>query len=599
MCHAQRARREARADHPSTGFRRFVLITFCMVIILAVTASQPVQTIRSLTFVGNRAVPSTELLSWCTLNVGDSFSRDRLQEGLEKLRRRYEQEGFPFAAVDSAVATQELQTPNVDVTIFLSEGKPALLRSLSFEGNRLFSSEYLMVEMFSRPNERFLPRVLEEDVHAVLRRYERAGYPFAMASVDVLAFQEEASSYSVDVVVRIREGEAVRVSTLTVEGNTTTKEHVLVREARLHGGVLWAPDLPARIQQRLQRLQVFSSVALPELYLRHDSTAGLLVRVVEGSHNRMDGMVGYIPASSGAASGSLTGFVNLQFRNLFGTGRRFTTRWYRENQFTQEIELRYHEPWIAAVPVNGEVGFFQRKQDSSYVRRHYELAAEAMLSDEFRIGVVFTQADVIPSENRVGTLAQSSSKTFGGSLVYDSRDDALTPTSGIWYRTEVHTGMKRRSLAATTIANATQRIHVDAEYTTSLALRHLGYVALHAREVRSGGIEIGDLYRLGGTTTLRGYREGQFLGSRLVWTNVEYRVLLSPRSFFYLFMDAGYIATPNQTLAEFADVEQRQIGYGVGLRLDTALGLVGVSIALGQGDTFSTAKLHLRLVNEF
>ena len=137
------------------------------------------------------------------------------------------------------------------------------------------------------------------------------------------------------------------------------------------------------------------------------------------------------------------------------------------------------------------------------------------------------------------------------------------------------------------------------EYTLSLAPRHLLNAALHAREFRSGGIEISDLYRLGGATTLRGYREGQFLGSRLVWANLEYRLLVAPRSFVYLFSDVGYISTANGLVAGLTGSEQTKIGYGIGTRVDTALGLLGVSIALGQGDTFSTAKLHVRLINEF
>jgi hypothetical protein len=43
----------------------------------------------------------------------------------------------------------------------------------------------------------------------------------------------------------------------------------------------------------------------------------------------------------------------------------------------------------------------------------------------------------------------------------------------------------------------------------------------------------------------------------------------------------------------------RPYGYGAGLLVETVLGIVDVSVAAGKGDTFSTAKLHLRLVNEF
>jgi outer membrane protein insertion porin family len=108
-----------------------------------------------------------------------------------------------------------------------------------------------------------------------------------------------------------------------------------------------------------------------------------------------------------------------------------------------------------------------------------------------------------------------------------------------------------------------------------------------------------DLFRLGGASTLRGYREGQFLGSRIVWTNLEYRFLVAPRSFFYGFIDGGYIVQPDIAAVKMTGSEQSKFGYGIGVRMDSALGLIGVSFALGEGDTFSTAKIHIRLINEF
>jgi outer membrane protein insertion porin family len=112
-------------------------------------------------------------------------------------------------------------------------------------------------------------------------------------------------------------------------------------------------------------------------------------------------------------------------------------------------------------------------------------------------------------------------------------------------------------------------------------------------------LDASDLFRLGGAATLRGYREGQFSGSRLVWMNLEYRFLVAPRSFFYGFVDAGYILQPDIVTAHLTASEQSKIGYGIGVRMDSALGLIGVSFALGEGDTFSTSKIHIRLINEF
>jgi len=122
---------------------------------------------------------------------------------------------------------------------------------------------------------------------------------------------------------------------------------------------------------------------------------------------------------------------------------------------------------------------------------------------------------------------------------------------------------------------------------------------LHLRDFKSAATDASDLFRIGGASTLRGYREGQFSGSRIVWMNVEYRFIVALRSFFYGFVDIGYIRQPDLITADLTASEQSKLGYGIGVRMDSALGLIGVSFAMGEGDTFSTSKIHIRLINEF
>jgi outer membrane translocation and assembly module TamA len=74
---------------------------------------------------------------------------------------------------------------------------------------------------------------------------------------------------------------------------------------------------------------------------------------------------------------------------------------------------------------------------------------------------------------------------------------------------------------------------------------------------------------------------------------------MASQSFVFGFIDAGYIVQPAITSIALAASEQTKIGYGVGVQLDSGIGLISVSIALGEGDTFSTAKLHIRLINAF
>jgi len=94
-----------------------------------------------------------------------------------------------------------------------------------------------------------------------------------------------------------------------------------------------------------------------------------------------------------------------------------------------------------------------------------------------------------------------------------------------------------------------------------------------------------DQYRFGGATTLRGYREEQFRGSRVAWSNIEYRYLLSPRSRAFVFVDLGYYyriepQIPND-LSSLHKIEAFKRSFGFGIRLDTRLGIVGLELHTG------------------
>jgi outer membrane protein insertion porin family len=104
---------------------------------------------------------------------------------------------------------------------------------------------------------------------------------------------------------------------------------------------------------------------------------------------------------------------------------------------------------------------------------------------------------------------------------------------------------------------------------------------------------------MGGARTLRGYRENQFFGSRIAWTNTEYRFLLARRTFIYGFVDTGYYFRPKDDLRLSPKAEGFKYGYGLGLLVETSLGYLGVSFALGQGDSFNNGKIHFGLINEF
>ena len=592
-------RRKASAGHATPGFFHLVFCAFAaIVLVVHLGDAQARRTIRKLTVSGNSSVPSGTIAKWLDSQPGGPF----VASDVQTIASRYAAEGFPMARVDSVTFEPTADTSGVDVSLWIKEGKPARISSLRLEGMKALSEVSVRSVLRTTVGQKFIPAQLERDIGGLLTVYEKSGYPFAKVSLGEISFEEEKDSLGARIVLVIEEGILARISHLRVDGNTTTKASVIVREARIAEGEIFRGDQPEKVKERLQKLQLFSTVSLPELYVHDDGSVGLAVKVAEGNPNRFDGVVGYVPASGGS-DGYVTGLADVQFRNIFGTGRRFAARWFRETQSSQEINLQYREPWVASLPVNAELGYFQRKQDSTYIRNAFRVAADLMATDQLSLGLVFSSEQVTPTEGfGQRMVSESRAVDIGFVVSYDSRDDPVTPTSGFNYRTEYATGFKEITssyLQGQDNRSATQKLSFDFEFVTSPFEKQVIAMNLYARDFRSSAVEVSDLFRLGGANTLRGYREGQFLGSRVAWTNLEYRFLAGQRSYVFGFIDAGYVLTPDRPEVGLVRQEMNMVGYGAGLRVDTPLGLIGVSLAFGKGDTFSTSKLHIRLANEF
>ncbi len=555
--------------------------------------------LQSVRMTGNSVASSREISSWISSRAGTPFLPAAVETDLRAITANYHRLGFLSASARVAGIVYGPDSATVELELAITEGRRAVVGALSINGLRLFPESEALETFETRPGDPLDQAVLEQDLISLAARYEKLGHPLAECRVEDLTVRPGEESDFLDITLTVDEGEQVRIDEIRVEGNRETSTEVIVRETRLRRGEPFDAARVDAIKPRLNRLNIFSSVSEPELYMR-GGVGGLLIRVQEGSTNTFDGIVGYMPSPGPGQSGYLTGLVSVSMRNLFGSGRKLAFRWQREDRSSQELSLRYAEPWIFGLPLNIGGGFIQRQQDSTYVRRILDLKAELMLSEELSVGLILGSEATIPSaDTTVQRTFRSSAVTIGAEVQYDTRDDIYSPATGVRYRADYHYGRKKADHPERPLRSTLQRFGLDLDFFFPAFRRQVVAIGIHGRQVQGGDIQDGELIRFGGTNSLRGYRENQFLGSQVLWTNAEYRFLTGRRSFLYGFVDTGYSMRPNDDLRGIPGSESFRVGYGFGVRLDTAIGIMGVSFALGQGDTFSTAKIHFGLINEF
>ncbi len=542
-----------------------------------------------------------ELADRLATRAGSPFSPATLQDDCTLIASLYRREGFLAATAFPSRMEYSGDSARVDLLISVEEGKRSVLGSLTLSGATALTPDDLLAQFDTRVGDPLDEDGLEADIAVLLTRYERIGYPFIRCLVDSVRTRSNGPADSLDLLLRIEEGNRLTIDELRVEGNTETDTRVIVRESRIRYGEVYDPVRVQNIRQRLMRLNIFSAVNEPEVYVRKER-GGLLLRVQEGNTNTFDGIAGYIPSGQEGEGGYLTGMVSVFMRNLFGTGRKLNVRWQKEDRYSQELALGYREPWLFDQPVNAGVEFQQRQQDSSYVRQILRFQGELMLSEKLSVSILGGSENIIPSDDSTAQRpARSSTLTIGAEVLFDTRDDLYSPTTGARYRADGHYGRKQLSQPAPddTQKESIQRFGIDVDFFLGTFSRQVLALGVHGRQIQGDQLDESELFRFGGAATLRGYRENQFIGSQVGWATTEYRFLMARRSFLYGFVDVGYYYRPADVTRNIESSEAVHYGFGVGIRLDTSLGNLGVSFALGKGDSFAQGKVHFGLINEF
>jgi len=560
------------------------------------------QVINSIEIHGTKIYSEKDYLIWTRISKGTKIF-EGIDDSINKnILAALQEQGYYFADVKTILLP--VDSSKINLLINVNENEPAFISNIKYNCDGKDSS-YLSKIFSQLFHKIFSKEIFENAVSNVLDYYEDSGYPFASVKINSIYFYSDSSTKKnyADIFLNIDKGIKGIINRIEITGNDKTKDKVILRELGLNIGDEYNQKIIDAIPAKLNKLNFFEHIEIPAYYINNKNEGILKISVKEKVTNNFDGIIGYVP-SSGKEKGYFTGFINLGFRNLFGTGRAALIRWQRENQNTQELELKYSEPWIFNYPFNLSGSIFQRIQDSTYIQRNYEGILEYLATSEISASILINSQSTIPIErkNKIFTVFNSSSITAGMNFKIDTRDDYYSTRKGILFSNSYKYTFKKINGPKEFFSEKTktelelQRLEIDFEFFKELFSNQVAALKVHARQLKGSDIEISDLYLLGGANSLRGYREKQFSGTRILWSNIEYRFLLSNKTYAFLFFDTGYISRDytNENLSgEF------KIGYGFGLNVETGIGILGVSFALAKGDSFSQGKIHFGLISRF
>ncbi len=378
------------------------------------------------------------------------YVREELDHGLNALIVDLQNRGYLKSKIISSRSTFDKDKKTMTVFINLDEGPVTYLQKLAFEGNKSFSQDTLKNLLPIKEKEPLQLNLLEEALDKVKSHYQEQGFiemTILNEKADLVKYNEDNTK--AEVIIRINEGPKVIVGSIILEGNTFTKDYVLMKELEFSNGEILTPSKIDESLKRLQRLGIFGSVDIKMLEERSSiSVRTIIVRVSE----RDPGLFNFGLGVNNERQLTLRGYTGVAYRNIGGTARAASLRFdgnynvaevkYLENKIT----VGYLEPYILNSRVRGRLNLTRSKTINDQITDNsrgietnqtswaFEQDITSHITATYELLSIATIKDFAINGEDCITCTTINIASTGPTLDIDYRDHPFNPTKGTFTR---------------------------------------------------------------------------------------------------------------------------------------------------------------------
>jgi outer membrane protein assembly factor BamA len=522
--------------------------------------------ISEVEFRGNTSVEDKNLIAQVNLKQGSIFDSEIIPADCEKLKEYYEKLGF-FQVKIHYPEIIPLNAESVKILYQIDENGKSKVTTINMSGNRYFPLPKLGELLGFSKDKIWNFTEINQLLQQVMDLYTSRGYLFTSVVLD--SVQQDNQEYIA--YISVDEGKLCHITNYRFQGNKTTKPSTLLKLSGLDQVSFISPAVISQAEENIRSKQYIKNCKIIPI---DEST--LLISVEEDKMTRIAGVVGYNNANV-ATNQKLSGNLQFQFLNLYGTDRNLSFQWYQVQNQHQNLELSYHDSGPFKFPIAGDVFLYREQADSTWVKTRITLSLY-YYSLYNQVGVHLATDDVFPGARRPPIIGNDHEKTIGLFWKFSNVDYSPNPGSGM------STSLALDQLYVRTDSLKTTRNAVAFTWNNYHSVWHkfVWFLGMNGKHLSDRNAPYYRLFQLGGFNTLRGFIENSYTGWRVGWINNEFRLRTGRDSRIQVFIDYGYVEF-RQVLQE---VKKDRIldnlwGTGVGLRINTRIGVVGIDYAVG------------------
>ncbi len=288
------------------------------------------------------------------------FIREKYEDDKKNLKSYYNSLGYRDARVLADSVWRKPNEKDFEIKVKLTEGKKYYIGDITFTGNTEFDSEYLQKILgYKRGdvydavgfNKKVGEDGGEENDSDIKSIYMNNGFLFSR----VVPVEKAVHGNTVDLEIRITEGEKARWNKVTWSGNTVTHDHVVQRALETKPGDLFTKRLIRRSYFNLAGMQFFDPQQIGQKVVPNplDNTVDVHWTLVEKGSSQVQLQAGY-GGNSFIGTLGLT-FNNFSLKNILnfdkyrpipqGDGQTLSLT-AQAGRFFQNYGFSFVEPWL-------------------------------------------------------------------------------------------------------------------------------------------------------------------------------------------------------------------------------------------------------------
>lgn len=546
-------------------------------------------TVVSVDVVGNEKIAKEDILNVLTVKAGDKFNIKNIEQDRNNIYNTgYFYDNYP---------SYEVVPEGVKITYHVMENP--VLNSVEILGNQVYSTDKIEDMLTVKKGEILNIRQLNTDLANIEASYRQDGYILAkLRDISI----DESGNLTLTFNEGILEG-------YVVKGNDKTKDYVITREMRIKPGEVFDAKKARRSMQRVYNLGFFEDVSVKILPGKEDPNNIIMeLTVIEKRTGSFGIGAGY------SSEDGLLGMVSVSDSNFMGIGDSVKAMYEfgGEDGDDSGYSISYTKPWLDEKETTGTFRIYDRKFEyddydnggdliETYDKKNqgYELNF-GRPTDEYTMNYLGFKINNTEYRGHEDGLDRSKNtewldNNFGetrsiiASQVRDTRDNIFYPTEGTRTSLSVEYAGLGGDFDYTKLTGSIQKYY-KVGHAQVLALRgSAGYANEDLPEAA--------LFEVGGQNSVRGYRDGQFSGNRMLMGTMEYRFPLMNKVQGALFTDVGD-AWGGKSWGSWSSIEEDldlHASVGLGLQMQTPIGALRLDYGWGEDG----GRLHFNVGGNF